>query len=122
MREKVVKQILLKLDGWVLDTDIEEKELTDMDYNKAVSKDEVESFYDDAYAYACGYLQRKDLMGIRTAQTALIFWAAGLLWEKHNIRENNNEDDTNPFGYGDKLIIQAKEMLKPYKTYSFHAY
>ena len=49
-------------------------------------------------------------------------WTAGKLWQKYNVRTNNQEDDTNILGYGDKLVIQAKEILKPYKYYKMMVY
>ena len=122
--ENIIKQTLLKLDNWVLDTDINDKELTDMDYNKSVTRDEILQVYDDVTQYAISYLQRNDLSSIPVIETALIFWTAGVLWQKYNQNINNqlDETNTNPFGFGDKLVIQAKEMLKPYKSYSFVAY
>ena len=54
--EQIVKQILYKLDGWKLDTDITTDHLTDLDYNKKISADEVLHFYQTAYNYALAYL------------------------------------------------------------------
>lgn len=120
----IINQTLLKLDNWVLDTDITSKELTDMDYNKAVTREEILQVYTDVTNYVISYLQREDLNNIPVIDTALIFWTAGVLWQKYNQNINNQLDETNttPFGYGDRLVIQAKEMLKPYKSYSFVAY
>lgn len=120
----IITQTLLKLDKWVLDTQIEEEDLTDMDYNKSVTADEVLDTYNDITQYAKSYLQTDDLTNIPVADTALIYWTAGALWQKYNQNINNNMDETNvnPLGYGDRLVIQAKEMLKPYKSYSFRAY
>ena len=122
--QDIITQILLKLDNWVLDTDITSKELTDMDYNKSVTSDEIINTFNDVTNYAKSYLQRNDLTNVPVADTALIYWTAGTLWQKYNQNINNNLDETNtnPFGYGDRLVIQAKEMLKPYKSYSFYAY
>jgi len=123
-RTDIITQTLSKLDNWVLDTQIEEDELTDMDYNKSVTSDEIINTYNDVTNYAISYLQREDFENIPVIDTALIFWTAGTLWQKYNQNINNQLDETNPnpFGYGDKLVIQAKEMLKPYKSYSFQAY
>lgn len=123
-RKDIITQTLNKLDNWVLDTQIEEDELTDMDYNKAVTSDEIINTYNDVTNYAISYLQREDFENIPVIDTALIFWCAGVLWQKYNQNINSQLDETNPnpFGYGDKLVIQAKEMLKPYKSYSFQAY
>ena len=122
--DEIITQTLLKLDRWVLDTDITDKELTDMDYNKSVTRNEILYTYNDITGYAKSYLQVTDLNNIPVADTALIFWTAGVLWQKYNQQINNQLDETNvnPFGYGDRLVIQAKEMLKPYKSYSLQAY
>ena len=135
----IVNEILCLLDGWKLDTDITTGHLTDMDYNKKISHDEVMHFYNVAYNYALTYLQVSEFPTqtitqiiedepvettdlLPTIYTALFFWSAGLLWEKYNVRTDNQLDEDNPYGYGDKLIIQAKEMLKPIKSYNFYAY
>lgn len=122
--EDIITRTLNKLDKWVLDTQIIEDELTDMDYNKSVTSDEIIDTYDDVVNYAESYLQRQDFENIPVIDTALIFWTAGVLWQKYNQNINNQLDETNPnpFGYGDKLVIQAKEILKPYKSYSFSVY
>ena len=138
--EKIISQILLHLDGWILDTDLTET-MTGAEYNKIVQVDEVLSYYDVAYNYALAYTKRDDFPTItseiiineetveetnfiKPISTALYLWCAGLLWNKYNIRSNNQIDETNSsfFGYGDKLIIQAKEMLKSFKNYKFYAY
>ena len=119
-KEEIIKQVLSKLDGWVLES--EENDYDDLDYNKLISEDEILNFYDTASTYAKSYIQNQVIDNQDVFDVASCMWTAGLLWEKYNIRENNQEDNTNPFGYGDKLIIQAKEMLKPFKSYSFNAY
>lgn len=122
--EEIITRTLSKLDNWVLDTQIIKDNLTDMDYNKSITEKEILDTYEDVTNYAISYLQRQDLTNIPVIDTALIFWNAGVLWSKYNQNINNQLDETNPnpFGYGDKLVIQAKEMLKPYKSYSFRAY
>lgn len=121
---EIVEQVLLKLDGWVLDTAIVEDELTDLDYNKTITQKEILDFYNDAVEYIASYLQRTDNENIPVYDTAVVFWTAGLIWEKYNVKKDSQLDETNPnpWGYGDKLIIQAREMLKPYKSYSFVAF
>lgn len=122
--EEIIKQTLLKLDNWVLDTDITEKQLTTMDYNKSITEDEILHWYNIAVTYAKSYIKKTEVEEVIVFDTASIMWTAGLIWSKYNTNINNMLDETNPnpFGYGDKLIIQAKEMLKPYRNYSFNAY
>lgn len=120
--EEKINNTLNKLQGWVLDTEAET--ITDDIPNKTITAEEVLNFFEDAVNYACSYINKteQELYLLDVADTALCFWTAGLLWEKYNVRVNNQTDDTNPFGYGDKLIVQAKEMLKPNKSYGFYAY
>lgn len=119
--DEIIKQVLLKLDGWELATE-ENIEYEDFDVNKIISSEEILDFYTDAMDYALSYTQQPSFDNIIVGVTPVIFWTAGLIWNKYNIRTNNQLDDTNILGYGDKLIIQAKEMLKPYKLYNFHAF
>ena len=125
MEEKdIVEQVLLKLDGWVLDTTVEADNLTSMEYNKCITREEILNWYETACDYATSYLLEADTSKIAVYDTAVVMWTAGLIWSKYNQNINSQLDETNPnpFGYGDKLVIQAKEILKPYKSYSFYAY
>lgn len=118
--ETIIKEVLLKLDNWIAeDIGGNPNNYEDLDFNKKVSKDEILHFYDVATNYAQSYTQLNDTSKILIIKTALILWTAGLLWKKYDIRPNDQIDETYPVGYGDSLIIQAKEMLKPYKNYNF---
>ena len=129
-RETIIKEVLLKLDNWVVtnidnDENLNESnslELDEMDYNKEVSSEEILHFYSVAENYALSYTQLTDFSDVPISDTAIIFWTAGLLWKKYDIRPNDQIDETYPIGYGDSLIIQAKEMLKPYKKYNFNIF
>lgn len=131
----IVKQILYKLDGWVLEDTVETEELTDMDFNKSITSEEVLHFYNVAYNYALLYtrldafptvtkkIDGEDVEEISDQTfTALTLWSAGLIYRKYNIRVNDQIEETATIGYGDSLIIQAKEMLKTIKGYQFYAY
>lgn len=128
--ETIIKEVLLKLDNWIVedvdnDVDLIETssvEYDEFDYNKKVSSEEVLHFYDVAMNYALSYTQLSDFNNILISDTALILWTAGLLWRKYDIRPNDQIDESYPIGYGDSLIIQAKEMLKPYKKYNFNIF
>lgn len=117
----IIESILLKLDGWVLDNS-ENEGLSPTKYNKKVSAEEILHYYNMAFDYALSYTQRFNFEGVIVADTALVMWASGLIWNKYNLRSNEQVDETNSLGFGDKLIVQAKEMLKPFKSYSFNAY
>lgn len=128
--ETIIKEVLFKLDNWVVenidkDGDLNQShslEYDEMDYNKKVSSEEILHFYDVATNYAQSYTQLTDFNNVPISDTALILWTAGLLWRKYDVRPNDQIDDTYPIGYGDSLIIQAKEMLKPYKKYNFNIF
>ena len=125
--ETIIKEVLFKLDNWVVEdtddtTDLGENvspQYDDMDFNKKVSREEILHFYNVAMNYALSYTQLPDFSNVPISDTALILWAAGLLWRKYDIRPNDQIDESVTIGYGDSLIIQAKEMLKPYKKYNF---
>ena len=114
-----VQSILLKLPGFVTDT----TELTDLDYDKQVTNEEIEDVFDSAINYARSFCRQETLPFDNViVNTAIDFWAAGLLWKKYDIRETDQEDETYTTGSGDHLIIQAKQMLKPFKFYEFEAW
>ena len=124
--ETIIKEVLYKLDNWIVENidnigDLDESnsiEYDDMDYNKKVSSEEILHFYDVATDYALSYTQLTDFTDVPISDTALILWTAGLLWRKYDIRPNDQIEESYTIGYGDSLIIQAKEMLKPYKKYN----
>ncbi len=128
--ETIIKEVLFKLDNWVVenidkDGDLNQShslEYDDMDINKKVSSEEILHFYEVAKNYALSYTQLTDFTNVPISDTALILWTAGLLWRKYDVRPNDQIDETYPIGYGDSLIIQAKEMLKPYKKYNFNIF
>ena len=118
----LVENVLLKLDGWVLKTDVDSENLSDMEYNKAIDEEEILHYYNLTVDYAKTYTGNYDIEFIPVAVSAITMWCAGLLWKKYNVRSNDQIDETFTVGYGDSLIIQAKEMLKPYKNYGFYVY
>lgn len=128
--ETIIKEVLFKLDNWVVENtddnnDLDENvssEYDDIDFNKKVSSEEILHFYNVAMNYALSYTQLSDFSNVPISDTALIMWAAGLLWRKYDIRPNDQIDESISIGYGDSLIIQAKEMLKPYKKYNFNIF
>lgn len=139
---EIIDAILVHLQGYVVES---QTELSDLDYDKMVSSEEVLALYGVTYAYVLSYLNIQEFpMVTRTDNicdgegnvidtvdvevidpiifAGLTMWTAGKLWQKYNVRVNNNEDETNVLGYGDKLVIQAKELLKPYKYYKLNIF
>ena len=125
--ETIIKEVLFKLDNWMItdvdnDDNLIDSEYNDIDFNKKVSSEEILHFYKVAQDYALSYTQLPNFTNIPISDTALILWTAGLLWRKYDIRPNDQIDESISIGYGDSLIIQAKEMLKPYKKYDFNIF
>ena len=128
--ETIIKEVLFKLDNWIVDNidkdgDLSETnslECDDMDFNKKVTDEEILHFHQVAINYAKSYTQLSDFSNVPISDTALILWTAGLLWRKYDVRPNDQIDESYSIGYGDSLIIQAKEMLKPYKKYNFNIF
>ena len=125
--ETIIKKVLFKLDNWMItdvdnDDNLIDSEYNDIDFNKKVSSEEILHFYKVAQDYALSYTQLPNFTNIPISDTALILWTAGLLWRKYDIRPNDQIDESISIGYGDSLIIQAKEMLKPYKKYDFNIF
>ena len=129
---EIIDSVLLHLQGYVVESD---EPISDLEYDKKVSSDEVLSFYRITTSYVKSYINQSELPTVTEivedeeievtdpiVLDALSMWTAGRLWQKYNVRTNNQEDETNILGFGDKLVIQAKEILKPYKYYKMDVY
>lgn len=112
-------KILIHLDGFVIVNEGEDPP-SDISYNKIVTSDELEEFYDIAETNARSYLGFDNTIELNEAIITFVYmWTAGLIYKKYVVRENDLIDEDNTIGYGDNLIINAKVGLKPYKAYSF---
>ena len=129
---EIIDSVLVHLQGYVVESD---EPISDLEYDKKVSSDEVLSFYRITTSYVKSYINQSELPTVTEivedeeievtdpiVLDALSMWTAGRLWQKYNVRTNNQEDETNILGYGDKLVIQAKEILKPFKYYKMDVY
>ena len=129
---EIIDSVLVHLQGYVVESD---EPISDLEYDKKVSSDEVLTFYRITTSYVKSYINQSELPTITKivedeeievtdpiVLDALSMWTAGRLWQKYNVRTNNQEDETNILGFGDKLVIQAKEILKPYKYYKMDVY
>ena len=129
---EIIDSVLLHLQGYVVESD---EPISDLEYDKKVSSDEVLSFYRITTSYVKSYINQSELPTVTEivedeeievtdpiVLDALSMWTAGRLWQKYNVRTNNQEDETNILGYGDKLVIQAKEILKPFRYYKMDVY
>lgn len=129
---EIIDSVLVHLQGYVVESD---EPISDLEYDKKVSSDEVLTFYQITTSYVKSYINQSELPTVTEivedeeievtdpiVLDALSMWTAGRLWQKYNVRTNNQEDETNILGFGDKLVIQAKEILKPYKYYKMDVY
>ena len=129
---EIINLVLIHLQGYVVESD---EPISDLEYDKKVSSTEVLTFYRITTSYVKSYINQSELPTITKivedeeievtdpiVLDALSMWTAGRLWQKYNVRTNNQEDETNILGFGDKLVIQAKEILKPYKYYKMDVY
>ena len=129
---EIIDSVLVHLQGYVVESD---EPISDLEYDKKVSSTEVLTFYRITTSYVKSYINQSELPTVTEivedeeievtdpiVLDALSMWTAGRLWQKYNVRTNNQEDETNILGFGDKLVIQAKEILKPYKYYKLDVY
>ena len=129
---EIIDSVLVHLQGYVVESD---EPISDLEYDKKVSSTEVLTFYRITTSYVKSYINQSELPTVTEivedeeikvtdpiVLDALSMWTAGGLWQKYNVRTNNQEDETNILGFGDKLVIQAKEILKPYKYYKLDVY
>lgn len=115
------EKILIYLDGFIIfdETPDSDEYPIDPAYNKIITTNELEMFYDIAEINTVSYLGLNDKQELESSLSTFIYmWAAGLIYKKYDTRPNDLIDETYPVGYGDQLIISAKAGLKPYKQYS----
>lgn len=116
------EKILTYLDNFII-VDNQADCPADDTYNKSITTNELNEFYQTAITYTISYLDLNASDEINTILMPFVYmWAAGLIYKKYDIRPNDLIDETLPLGYGDQLIISAKMGLKPYKKYSFTAW
>lgn len=133
LSDKAIENILNRLQGYVFVEDSDDSSLEDMDYDNAVTRDEIELFYGQALAESLNYCylvnfpietvldenQNETVEMNAIFQEAVYMWCSGLIWRKYDIRANDQVDESNTVGYGDSLIINAKQLLKPFKHMEF---
>lgn len=116
--------ILDYLQGWIITTETnnnynlngEINPLLDtnekFNFDKKITEDELKRFFQKAIKQVKSYTNRPYILNDPSVYEAINCWCAGLLWRKYNIRSRDNIDETNTLGYGDELIIKAKQSLK----------
>ena len=122
MSEIDYDKILIYLDGFIVFDETPENQSdypADPTFNKIVTTDEINNFYNIALLHTRSYLGLNTSSEINSEILPFIYmWSAGLIYKKYDIRPNDLVDETYPVGYGDQLIITAKAGLKPFKEYT----
>jgi len=129
--EEIQNQILSHLDGWAVSTVTEETETVEpfiddiadfqeKNCNKRVSSSEVRNFFYISFDKALLYCNRLDINNFSTAEKdfflrGVCLLAASDLWNKYNIRVNNEDmEDTYVQSYGGLLYKQAMNILNSF--------
>ena len=126
----IVEQILVELDGWSIDNDVEDYPETIPAFldstelskktNKSITLSELTSMYESTLDQAFLFTNRTNSDAFSDAEGNLFLrgvckWTASNLWNKYNIRVNNEEmEDTTYSSYGGLLYHSAMSMLKPF--------
>ena len=131
----IEKMIIANLDGWVIETETENENESESDQdinpfmttselqqkaNKVITRAECQIFYEEALDMAYMHTNRlniEDLTEIeaRTFIRAVCKWTASNLWNKYNIRVNNEDlEDTYIQSYGGLLYKSAIKSLQPF--------
>ncbi|MGI6564904.1 hypothetical protein [Methanosphaera sp.] len=94
---------------------LEHNEIEDaLSTTQTISKEEIELFFERAKNEVKAYIWFEYIPKVYPVHEAICKWTAGLIWKKYNVKEVELMDRTNQLGYGDQLIIQAQNELKPY--------
>ena len=131
----IQNQILSNLDGWIIETipetDSESTENNDVNpfmtadefnqkANKVITSTECQLFYEETLYNAFLYTNRLNIddlseMEARIFIRAVCKWTASNLWNKYNIRVNNEDlEDTYVQSYGGLLYSSAMKALQPF--------
>ena len=128
--------IIMNLDGWQVEVteeseDPEETTTQDinpfmtsteanMKANKTISDNECQLFYEEALDQAYMYTNRLNIDDLSSVEARVFIrgvckWAASNLWNKYNIRVNNEDmEDTYVQSYGGLLYNSALKTLQQF--------
>ena len=130
--ENIGKQIIGHLDGWVMVSTVTEEvetvepfinDITDFQQknsNKKITDKEVQDFFNICLDKALLYCNRWNIDDLSEVEEGVFIrgvclWAASDLWNKYNIRVNNEDmEDTYIQSYGGLLYKQSMLVLKPF--------
>lgn len=116
-------RILDYLDGWVTESPRRRDEsallLTE---NKIIPSAEVEEYFYKACNKIATYLYLKpeEIPHDERIIEEICQYTAGLLFKRYNITPNDNFEDSTPlYGFGNYLLQTALENLKPFRNSTF---
>ena len=124
----IENQILSHLDGWITTSEnsVNEGEVQPfiddiIEYtdnpNKKITSAEIQRFYEEALQKAYMYTNRLNVEDLTSLEEGMFIkgvclWSASDLWNKYNIRVNNEDmEDTYVQSYGGLLYKQAVNIL-----------
>jgi uncharacterized protein YqfB (UPF0267 family) len=131
----IEKQIISNLDGWRIqdDTDSSENTNESLDVNpfmttdefnhkanKVITRTECQLFYEETLDNAYMHTNRLNIDDLTSVEAnifirAVCKWTASNLWNKYNIRVNNEDlEDTYVQSYGGLLYSSAMKALQPF--------
>lgn len=112
-----IEAVLECLDGWEAaettptpDPDVDDGEV------HTILSSEVESFITKARIRVAGHIELENVAKLPETDLideAVATWAAGLLWNKYVVKVTEGKEEDDPTTRGDRLIMEAKGMLKP---------
>lgn len=129
LNNEYIEYILGYLQGWVLEKPHHHEKIQDeyatsfleredihdaLDTVQIVTRKELYFAFEVAKNEVKSYLWFDYIPDIKPVHMALCKWASGIIWKKYNVKEVELLDRTNSLGYGDQLISQAKNDLRPY--------
>ena len=135
----IENKILANLDGWrigesagaaMVDETIDPFMTADEALNrpnKVITRNECQLFYEEALDMAYMHTNRLNVNDLSNVECnvfirAVCKWAASNLWNKYNIRVNNEDmEDTYIQSYGSLLYKSALKTLQPFINQKFSA-
>ena len=134
----IEEMIIANLDGWTIEERLQQNQNDDpteennninpfmtsdelqLKHNKVITRAECRIFYEETLDMAYMHTNRlniEDLTEVeaRTFKRAVCKWTASNLWNKYNIRVNNEDlEDTYVQSYGGLLYKSAIKSLQPF--------
>ena len=131
----IQNQILANLDGWKIEQVVDQEENVEVEEsiepfmtttevegkaNKVITTTECQIFYEEALDMAYVHTNRLNIDDLTDVEARMFIrgvckWAASNLWNKYNIRVNNEDmEDTYVQSYGGLLYKSSLNILKQF--------